>query len=112
MYSKKLNAVQLHQFIKENLHENCVSVDLRKTEFDTPTIKYAHINIKGENIIEPNIIVFNDEHFCISTSNKTKSEKLSNLSGEEINKLWQQFLYATFGKDYLVSKESNKEACK
>ena len=112
MISTKLDAIKMHKFIKENLHHDCVCVDLRPTQYDSKSLKYGIIYIKTEDGNEANFIMFNDEKFCISTSNKTKNEKLNSMSTEQINKIWQQYLCLTFGASYMLSKSLKEEKSK
>ena len=109
MYVEKLDAIDLHKFIKENLDETIKIVDLRKSQ--TSNQKVGTIYANSKQGLEPNFIIFNDTSFTISVSNHSCSKKLETLTPEDVNRLWQKFLYAKFGKVYLdclIGKDQTK----
>lgn len=112
MFSKKVDARTMHKFIKENLCEECTTVDLRPTPYDKYNLKFGLIYIKTNDGLEPNYIMFNDRKFCIMTSNKTKNEKLNALSPEQVNQLWDKFLCNTFGTSFILSKNLTQDICR
>lgn len=105
MLAEKINAIDMHKFIKENLNENCKTVDLRDNELSSKNVKVGRIYIKTNEGLELNYILYNDHKFCISSTNKSISKKLEKMSPTEINEAWHNFLIS-HSKFFTVNEKS------
>jgi len=108
MFVEKLNAIDLHKFIKENIDETVKAVDIRPNLINNKISGFVYAKTNSD--LEPNFIYFNDSKFVISLSNYSTSKKIANLAPEDINLLWQKFLYTKFGVKYLdfLNSETTK----
>ena len=95
MFVERLNAIELHAFLKE-ICPSVVSVDIRMAEKCNSSVKIAYILNKIEDKAESNVIFYSDNKFCISTGKGYEINK----TPLEINNLWKQYLASKFGKEY------------
>ena len=100
MFAEKIDAVELHKFIKENIDETVKSVALRPALSKKTNKLTALIYTQTDNGKEANYVVYDDKSFTISTSNNSLSEKISELTPMDIRFLWQKFLREKFGVNY------------
>lgn len=111
MFIEKLNAIELHKFIKENLDETVVSVDIRPAlSKKAGNKKVAKIYNQTKSGKELNFVIYDDTNFCISTSNFNNSNKIKSLTPKNINLLWRKFMYQKFGEEYFkhtIKKDEN-----
>ena len=103
MFVEKLNAIELHTFLKE-ICPTVVSVDIRMAEKCNSSVKIAYILNKIEDKTENNVIFYSDNKFCISTGKDYEINK----TPFEINNLWKQYLASKFGKEYFDHMRSQQ----
>ena len=111
MFVEKLNAIELHKFVKENIDESVISVDIRPSLSQKEELKTAIIYSKTTQGTEANLIFYSNKKFCI-TYGKEQSLKLKELDAEKINVLWKSFLASKFGAEYYNFLKQNLEISK